>query len=379
MPKSALAVPTEQDVRRLARLRAPRDGVLSLYLDFDPAEGTRRDVRAAVNAALDSARERLAGDAALMDGYERERRAIRSLFRRFTLQGRSVVVFSSQPVGLSDVFQLQVPVYSMARFARRPFVSQLAAILDDHERYGVVLLDKEQARILSIYLDRVDDQRVVRGTYPGRTAMGGWAQARYERHRDAHLHRHLLRVVGALEQEWRRRRFDRLVVGGPDEARSALLSVLPRHLRSRVVGTFTAELFASDDAVRERVRTMMAEAERAAELSTITDLIEGAKGGSLAVLGWARTLEALTEGRVHQLVLADRTRKAGYACPNRDFAATDRAKACLVCGATLLRVRDLAEWAVETAYDTKASVETVRGEAAKLLRAEQGIGAVVRY
>jgi len=379
MPDTRLSLPTERDLRRLARLHAPGDGVLSLYLDFDPAGGARRNVRAAVNTAFDSARERLGDDAALLAAFERERRAVTAWVREFKLQGRSLILFFCQPLGLLDVFQLHVPVRPAARFEARPFVSPLAAVLDEHERYGVVLIDKEQARILTVYLDQVEAQTLTHGSYPGRTAMGGWAQARYERHRDAHLHRHVLRVTGAIEREYRRRDFDRLVVGGPDEARAALMNALPRSLRSRVVGNFTIELFASDDDVRRLVRDLAEEAERVAELETVTDLIDGAKAGAPAVLGWARTLEALTEGRVHQLVAVDRLRKAGYACPNRDFAATDRARSCPFCGAALGRVADLREWAVEAAFDTKASVETVRGEAAERLHAEEGIGAVLRY
>ncbi len=42
-------------------------------------------------------------------------------------------------------------------------------------------------------------------------------------------------------------------------------------------------------------------------------------------------------------------------------------------------VVDLADWAVETAFDTDAAVETVAGDPARMLTAEGGVGAVLRY
>src|SRR3989304_4948119 len=79
------------------------------------------------------------------------------------------------------------------------------------------------------------------------------------------LPRPALPVGGAVQSEARRRPFDRLIAGGPDEALSALLSVLPRSLSGRLAGTFTAELFASNEHIVDHVRSLEERAEREAE------------------------------------------------------------------------------------------------------------------
>lgn len=378
-PPTAPVVPTDRTLSRLARLRAARDGVLSLYLDLAPAGGERARVQAAVHDALEPLGRRPLAEGPRARLEEERQRVVQFARDEFELHGRSLIVFSCRPRGLWEAFQLQVPVRPLARFADRPFVAQLAAVLDEQERYGVVLLDKEQARILSVYLGRVEHCSELSDDYPGRTAMGGWAQARYARHREAHLHRHVLHVVEAVRAELRRRPFDRLIAGGPDQAFSAFLGVLPRGLRARLVGTFTAELFASDQEVLDRVRVIEEAAQRRAEAELVDHLIDTARGGGLAVLGWDQTLQALGEGRVHKLLLAEGMSQSGRACPEGHFAAVEAAGACPVCGRALQAVADAGEWAVEAAFDTDASVETVRGEAAPALMRERGVGAVLRY
>lgn len=372
-----LPVPTDRDLRRLARFRSPQ-GVLSVYLSLAAAGGERRDIHAVALDVLHTlggtARDRLE---ARLDA---ERHGLFDFLNNdFQLAGRSVVIFSCRPRGLWEIFQLQLPVEPLARFAERPVLAPLAALLDVHERYAVALVDKDRARLLHIYLGRVEREVEVVDKYPGRSQGGGWAQQRYERHRDAHLHTHLLRAVRQLRDEDRRRPFDRLLVGGPDEARSAFLAVLPRSLRTRFAGTFGAELFLSGHEIVERVRAVEEAAEREAERRLVSDVLEAAGSGALAAVGWDDTLQALGEGRVHKLVVAPARTVSGSACPAGDFASIERLSNCPVCGELLQHVPDLAEWAVEQALETDAMIQTVHLDAEVALAKEAGIAAVLRY
>jgi peptide chain release factor subunit 1 len=369
--------PTDKDLRRLARFRA-RDGVLSVYLDFDPASGERAAVRGALLSSLQDAADH---PFAVRHGdrFDEERQRMLDRLGDHKLRSRSLVAFSCAPRDLWDVYELQVPVRPVARFAERPVVAPLTAALDEHERFGVAVVDKEEARIMTVYLGRIEHRTELSSSYPGRTAAGGWSQARYERHREDHLHRHLLRTVDAIRKEARRHGFDRLIVGGPDEARHGLLSLLPEGLRSRVAGTFGAELFASDHEVLERVREIEEEAERRSEEQLVADVIESGKGTGPATLGWSQTLQALGEGRVHRLVRAQGVTRRGRVCPEGHFATIERLARCPVCNEHMTTRRDIMEWAIEQAYDTDATVEEVRGDAARALKREGGIAAVLRY
>ena len=376
-PTGQLRAPTERDLRRLARFRSPH-GVLSVYLSFAAAEGERRDLHAVALDVLHTlggtARERLEGR------LDEERRGLIDFLNDdFELAGRSAVIFSCRPRGLWVVFQLQMPVEPLARFAERPVIAPLAALLDVHERYAVALVDKDRARLLHVYLGRVEREVDVVDEYPGRSKMGGWSEARYSHHRDAHLHVHLLRAMNQLQEEARRRPFDRLLIGGPDEARAAFVAVLPRSLRTRVAGTFGAELFLSEYEIVERVRAVEEASEREAERRLVSDILDAAGSGALATVGWDDTLQALGEGRVHKLVVATERPVRGSACPAGDFASIEKLSQCPVCGQLLQHVPDLAEWAVERALETDAMIETVHQDAEAALAEEAGIAAVLRY
>ncbi len=371
-------LPAERTLRRLARFRAVRAGVLSLYLTFGPAVQGKRDIRAAVDRAFDHLSESHLTERQRA-GLKRERMSVHRFFgRRFKVSARSIILFACEPRGLWELFQLQVPSLSIARFTDRPAISQLASILDEQERYGVLILDKVRARLLSVYLGEVEDEITLKSRYSGKTAVGGWSQARYERRREGQLHTHVMKAIDALAREQRRRGFDRILMCGPDEALAALIGALPRGLRSRVSGTFSCELSASDQTVLKRTRKLMETAERDAEETIVGHLLAAAKSGGQATIGWEETLPALFEGRVHKLVLVDRLRKRGRNCPGGHVAA-GRARVCSRCQEPVGTSHDLTEAAVGAALDTQANVEMVRGSAAQQLRREGGIGAILRY
>src|SRR3990172_8536371 len=122
-------LPTDRTLRRLSRFRSVRHGVLSLYLDFEPAGGERVDIHATVQDAL-----RALGEQPMTEQFRARfddewKRAADFLLTGFALQGRSLILFSCGPRGLWELFQLQVPVRPLTRFADPPFFSHLSPIL----------------------------------------------------------------------------------------------------------------------------------------------------------------------------------------------------------------------------------------------------------
>jgi peptide subunit release factor 1 (eRF1) len=261
-------------------------------------------------------------------------------------------------------------------------------------------VDKERARILTVWMGRIEHRIEFEAPLPGRIAGGGWAtgaaprgrgkvaemgpgrvhssQAGYVRHIEYHVHLHMQRVVDELWRLSRQRTFDRLIIGGTQEALAALRPMLPRSLANRVVGEFAGEMYASDADILGRVRGIEENAERAYEAALVTDILERAPKGERAVTGWDGTLAALSEGRVHLLVLIEGQTAAGYACPEGHFVVKGRVELCPLCDEPLWPVDDLAARAARLAMTTDAAVEFVRGEAAGML-APHGVAAVLRY
>jgi peptide subunit release factor 1 (eRF1) len=277
----------------------------------------------------------------------------------------------------------------------------MIAALDEHERYCVALVDREHARLLTVWMGRVEQRVEFKDALPaGFAGGGGWStgggqrgrrdaapmgpgrvhssQGRYTRHLEYHVHLHFQRVVDELWRLDRRRAFDRLIIGGPPETIGMLRPLLPRSLGTRLVGEFAAERFASDAEVLDRVRGIEETAERTYEAALVQELLERAPKADLAVTGWDDTLAALCEGRVHQLVLIEGETAAGYACPEGHFAVIEHVELCPYCEEPMWQIGDLAAWAARRARATGAGVEFVRGEAAERLR-PRAAAASLRY
>jgi len=385
---------------RIARLEAPSEGVLSAYLDVEPAKAQREGFEAALLDLWKPLRPQFREtDMAMRLEVEIER--VNAYVRSWEEPpGRAVAMFTSEPSGMFVPVALDVPVVAGARFGPRPYLLPLIAALDEYERYAVALVDRERARIVTVWMDRIEERVEFKDALPGRVIGGGWLtaggqrtrrdmspmgpgrvrsdEAGYARHLDYHIHLHVQRVVDELWRLNRKHAFDRLIIGGPPEALAALRQALPRSLAQKVAGRFAGELFAADAQVVARVREIEEGAERAHEAARVREILEAAQKGGLAVIGWDETLAALCDGRVHQLVLVEGDATSGYACADGHFATIEAVEQCPFCTEAMWPVSELAVWATRTAMATGASVEFVRGEAAELLR-PHGAGAVLRY
>jgi hypothetical protein len=98
------------------------------------------------------------------------------------------------------------------------------------------------------------------------------------------------RVIDELWRLSRHTAFDRLIIGGTQEAIAALRPMLPRSLATRVVGEFAGEMYASDADLLDRVRGIEEQAERTYEAALVTDILERApKGNARSRAGTARS------------------------------------------------------------------------------------------
>jgi peptide subunit release factor 1 (eRF1) len=266
----------------------------------------------------------------------------------------------------------------MARFEPRPVLSPLIAALDEHSRYCVLMFDKDHARIITVVLGAVEEEVTLHGDVIGRSAVGGWAQANYARHREHHLHEHARRTIEHLWAIDRSRPIHALVLAGPDEALAVLRRMLPAALARSVVATMPMEMFAVAADVVKRVAAIEVEARETKDHELIAELVEDAESGGHASVGWDDTLRALGDARVHMLVLPDGKTRAGVQCPEGHYLSAAQMKFCPLCGEALLQTEDIAENAVRAAMATDAQVHFLAPQASEEL-ADRGIAAFLRY
>lgn len=366
----------------LEHLRAtpsPTGRVFSVYLNTIP-EGTAGPAQLIhVRDACKELRASLAADE--LRAFERAATQVEAyLLNQARDQQPGMAVFASGDPAYFTALSLPKPPTFEADWDESPHLAPLQTLIDDLERFALVLFDNERARLYTIHLGAIESQREMRDDTPGKQATGGWyslAQTRIARHREDHLRRHADRTAQALLEELRQRPFDRLLVAGPPEPLALLKQRLPRPLRARLAGTLSLEMFATEAKILEAALLAAAEVEREQEVADVLDLNEAAHTRH-AALGIDPTLAALSEGRVHRLFLAADFSGQGGACPNcRRLVAGPGP--CPLCGTAITPVADLRERVLQSAAEQGATIEMVAGEAARLLMLHNGIGAWTRY
>jgi peptide chain release factor subunit 1 len=265
-------------------------------------------------------------------------------------------------------------------FEPEPDVAPLLELADEYERYAVAVVDKGTARILSVFAGELEEREDVKDLVISKHDQGGWSQARYQRHHEAHVYQHLKRVVQRLSDLLRRRRFDRLILVGPEEATSGLRRLLPRVLAQRLAAVIPGTLATSDHEIVERTLEVERQIEREAEERLLNQALDNAGPAGQATLGVTPTLAALWADLVQTLLVAHGLRVDGSECPNCARLDPGRLKTCPACGTPMRTVHDLFHRAMARAMDQAGRVEVMHGAAARRLgELGGGLGALLRY
>jgi peptide chain release factor subunit 1 len=272
-----------------------------------------------------------------------------------------------------------VPVADHLAFEPTPDLAPLLELVDEYERYAVALVDKETARLFTVFLGEIEESEAFRDSVPGKHDQGGPSQARYQRHHEAHVHWHVKRVAQRLAELFRRRRFDRLILAGPAEATSRLRRALSRALAHRLAAVIPAEAFAKPAEILEKTLEVERRVERDIEHRLLEELFDAAAAGGTATLGVEPTLDALWADVVQTLVVADGAHVGGRECPKCGRLEAGNATSCPACGAEMRAVHDLVHRAMGRAPGQAGRVEVVHGDAAQRLLAVGGMGALLRY
>jgi peptide subunit release factor 1 (eRF1) len=356
----------------------PAGGVLSAYLPAPPAQVAGQKYLVRFREECKAIRQELESS-----GRD-ERLAFESSFARIeeylaempVPRHPGLVVFAAAERGPFYAAPLPERPATVVVWDAQPVLTPLEEVLDEHERIAIVLADRRQARLFTIYLGAIEEQRDFASGDPGKSNIAGIA-GNHARHYQEHIRRHLRRTAHAATELLRVQPFDRLILGGPDDVPALLKDELPRPLRARFAGALSIGLYASDAEVLDAARRVAEEVERRTETEMVDELV-AARTSPRAVLGLRPTLDAANDQRVHHLFLADVFAGIGGECPNCQqlVAGLDR---CPACGARPEPLPDLRERLVERTLEQAARVETVSGEAAALLMVHGGLGAWTRY
>jgi peptide subunit release factor 1 (eRF1) len=259
---------------------------------------------------------------------------------------------------------------------RSPQVAQLERLSEEHRSFGVLLADRQRARVLVIEMGEVAHGGALFDELPRHEDdRGEWDKDHVHGHQAVAAQHHLRRAGQLAFSVFKRRGFDHLILSGPEAVLAEVERELHSYLRDRIAARLSVPTTAGDDEVRQAVLRVEDKLERDRECALVRSLRERLGAGT-AVAGLTPVLQALLERRVEALLVSAGFRTKGWRCP-RCAALTERGRTCPVCSAPMDLVDDVVEEAVGDAVLRSCSVATCVDSAD--LDVLGRIGALLRY
>jgi peptide chain release factor subunit 1 len=375
-------VVTEGLLRELAAFRAANGCAISIYVDLDPsAAPTVPAEKAKFHSRVDEAKKE--ADARAAARGRDCRYALEADFERLKAWGddefdrdgaRSLAVFASSADGLFRIVPLVEPVADGWEVGPELWIAPLAGQLGAGEGALVAVVSRERGVLYRLHEGRLAEIADESEEVPGQHDQGGWSQARYQRHIENIVLRHLKTVAEEIDKTVHNRR-PRLVMVAPEELRSEIESALSHEARESIVGWATADAHANEVELLALVRPFLDEARAREDEATLERWqAERGRGGKVAA-GWKQTLDAASDARVDVLLIGEGARHAAWWCPKDGRAYADGGK-CPLDGTKLEPRDDAVDLAI---HHTLLHGGTFVRFGAGALADADGIGAILRF
>lgn len=365
---------TEDAVRTLAAFKGKDAPVVSVYLDVDGRRSPRqRDCERSLERMLRSApidaHPSISEDLRAIEAHVRA-----GVDRSHT---RALAMFSCSINGFWQSWHLAVGVRNQLVVNHTPHVRQLEAIVDTNERFGVLVVDRQRARMFVFEQGELVERDELFDRLPRHDDDGGeWDRDHVRDHTAAHAHAHVRRAAQVTFAVFTERPFGHLILGAPADLLPEVERELHSYLRGRIAARISLSTAAPDAEIRRAAMDVEERIERDRHATLVNRLRERISAGSGAVAGLEPVLAALNERRVETLLVSEDFIAPGWHCPGCDQVMA-RGRRCPVCGVEMIMVDDIVEEAVEVALTSSGRVVTCRDNAD--LDVHGRIGALLRF
>lgn len=354
---------SRNDVQRL--LRHPEGGppVLSAFLEMSVTADNKRTHQVFLNQQ----RARLAELASDGPGYDREaiatalERIERWIGDEYREENKGVAIYTELGGQWLDALQFPVPVDNRIAIGDLPCITPLAEVIETHQHHGVLLVDREHLRMMSVYMgEPLHQHEVDTEPYPvpHDVQRGGYSAPDFQR-RKAEEVRHFFREFALEVAEFDRRyQPDDLVLVGTDENVKQFMEFLPSALQAKVAHTEHGPIEASPAEVVQRLGGWFEEVRAQREQEAVALVHDRVRHQHLAAAGFPATLEQLQEGKVAQVVLGRGIERSGARCTRCGYFLASKGE-CPYCGGPLRDGVDLADAIVRLAEERDVPIRFV--------------------
>ncbi len=284
---------TDVDVRQAIEFESHEHPVLSIYLNVDPHRRSAEKYKLALRSLLRQAEDADPEDSKRMQSF---------IEMGYNWQGRGLVMFSCAAEDFWWSKSLMTPVEDSVMVAHRPYVRQLATLMDTYDRWGVIQVDQEGARLYLFHMGILEDVQGYLGEEVKRHKAGGWAAPRYQRGEKLTARQNLQDAAEMAEDFYRQTDTRHLILAGTEKNTARFDNLLSHRLRNMVVGNIAVDANASADEIRDKAVELVQQAAEVEEQNAANQLVTTLHKGGNAVAGLAETLTAVQNGRAQHVV-----------------------------------------------------------------------------
>jgi peptide subunit release factor 1 (eRF1) len=167
-----------------------------------------------------------------------------------------------------------------------------------------LLADTNAARLFVFGTGERLYEKELQSTKVSHTRVGGWSQARYQRHvKNYHLH-HAKEIVEVLRQVVHQDKIEHIVLAGDEVIIPVLREQMPPQLLDKVIDVLRLDMTTPEHEIVQAALVSLREQDAKDDEEKVGRLLNEFRSGGLAVVGAHDTLAALATGQVDELIIS---------------------------------------------------------------------------
>jgi peptide subunit release factor 1 (eRF1) len=278
--------------------------VLSLYLDLRPNQRGRDQFEPFLRKELAERLRTYATGGPERDSLEKDAARIRQYVSEVDPALNGLVIFACSGADFMETIHLVAPVSQNRLYiSDQPHLYPLARLLDEYPRYLALVADTHSARIFVFAINTVEQEDRIENPKTVRHKMGGWSQARYQRHADNYHLQHAKEVVEAIARIAREESIDKIVLSGDEVILPLLRKHLQKDIAEKIVDVIKLDVRTPERQVLDVTLAALREKDAESDRERVDQLMDAYRSNGLACVGIEATRRAFELGQVDEVLL----------------------------------------------------------------------------